>query len=237
MMFCLRGQTIHTFTCLIATTCKAVDRCQTTFLFQGEFQPWEDFASLSSRSGRAFPSPRLNTSFRRTCSLSIYETTSMGNRHQLYKPLQVRLISHRTSSLLATCQNLTVLSLLTSWGAVIHHTMCAAKCLVSLVVVLVAAVCATHAQEKIKMCGRELIRLAVSSCGNSHLRRSIPDVELDQHHDTSHCKYCQTSVTVGTFRDRLQILIFFLCHIWYIINLFRFINYPVNKLQVIFPDV
>lgn len=116
MMFCLSGQTIHTFTCLIATTCKAVDRCQTTFLFQGEFQPWEDFASLSSRSGRAFPSPRLNTSFRRTCSLSIYETTSMGNRHQLYKPLQVRLISHRTSSLLATCQNLIIQCvLLSAW--------------------------------------------------------------------------------------------------------------------------
>lgn len=97
MMFCLSGHTIHTFTCLIDTMCKAVDRCQTTFLFQGEFQPWEDFASLSSRSGRAFPSPRLNTSFRRTCSLSVYETTSMGNRHQLYKPPQVRLISHRTS--------------------------------------------------------------------------------------------------------------------------------------------
>ncbi|XP_019962837.2 insulin-like 3 (Leydig cell) [Paralichthys olivaceus] len=58
--------------------------------------------------------------------------------------------------------------------------MAAAKFL-SLLVVLVAAVCAVHAQERIKMCGRELIRLAVSACGNSRLRRDIPDVELDQH--------------------------------------------------------
>ncbi|XP_068558740.1 insulin-like 3 (Leydig cell) [Cebidichthys violaceus] len=58
--------------------------------------------------------------------------------------------------------------------------MSAAKCLVCLVVVLVAAVCVVNAQERIKMCGRELIRLAVSSCGNSRLRRSIPVVELGQ---------------------------------------------------------
>uniref|UniRef100_A0A0F8CD03 Insulin n=1 Tax=Larimichthys crocea TaxID=215358 RepID=A0A0F8CD03_LARCR len=63
--------------------------------------------------------------------------------------------------------------------------MSAAKCLVSLMVVLVAAVCVAHAQERIRMCGRELIRLAVSSCGNSRLRRSIPDIEL-QHQYTSH---------------------------------------------------
>ncbi|XP_051259474.1 insulin-like 3 (Leydig cell) [Dicentrarchus labrax] len=61
--------------------------------------------------------------------------------------------------------------------------MAAAKCLVSLMVVLLVAVCVTHAQERIKMCGRELIRLAVSSCGNSRLRRSILDVE---HQYTSH---------------------------------------------------
>ncbi|XP_038575325.1 insulin-like 3 (Leydig cell) [Micropterus salmoides] len=64
--------------------------------------------------------------------------------------------------------------------------MSAAKCLVSLMVVLVAAVCVVHTQERIKMCGRELIRLAVSSCGNSRLRRSIPDVELGQHRYISH---------------------------------------------------
>ncbi|KAK9539017.1 hypothetical protein VZT92_004151 [Zoarces viviparus] len=63
--------------------------------------------------------------------------------------------------------------------------MSAAKCLVSLMVVLVAAVCVVHAQERIKMCGRELIRLAVSSCGNSRLRRSTPDVKLGQHQYTS----------------------------------------------------
>ncbi|XP_031587858.1 insulin-like 3 (Leydig cell) [Oreochromis aureus] len=56
--------------------------------------------------------------------------------------------------------------------------MPAARCLVSLVAVLVAAVCVAHAQERIKMCGRELIRLAVSSCGSSRVRRSIPDLGL-----------------------------------------------------------
>ncbi|XP_006786818.1 insulin-like 3 (Leydig cell) [Neolamprologus brichardi] len=54
--------------------------------------------------------------------------------------------------------------------------MPAARCLVSLVAVLVAAVCVAHAQERIKICGRELIRLAVSSCGSSRARRSIPDL-------------------------------------------------------------
>ncbi|XP_040000633.1 insulin-like 3 (Leydig cell) [Xiphias gladius] len=61
-----------------------------------------------------------------------------------------------------------------------------AKCFVSLMMVLVAAVYVAHAQERIKMCGRELIRLAVSSCGTSRLRRSIPDIELGQHQLTPH---------------------------------------------------
>ncbi|XP_042285415.1 insulin-like 3 (Leydig cell) [Thunnus albacares] len=64
--------------------------------------------------------------------------------------------------------------------------MSAAKCLLSLMVVFVAAVCVVQTQERIKMCGRELIRLAVSSCGNSRLRRSIPDVEVGQRQFTSH---------------------------------------------------
>ncbi|XP_060939694.1 insulin-like 3 (Leydig cell) [Limanda limanda] len=59
--------------------------------------------------------------------------------------------------------------------------MAAGKFLVSLLVVLVAAECAVHAQERIKMCGRELIRLAVSTCGNSRLRRSLLDSEPGQH--------------------------------------------------------
>ncbi|KAI3375096.1 hypothetical protein L3Q82_021614 [Scortum barcoo] len=67
--------------------------------------------------------------------------------------------------------------------------MSAIKLLVSLMVVLVAVACVVQAQERIKMCGRELIRLAVSSCGNSRLRRSILDMELRQHQHTSHCKY------------------------------------------------
>ncbi|XP_005920724.1 insulin-like 3 (Leydig cell) [Simochromis diagramma] len=58
--------------------------------------------------------------------------------------------------------------------------MPAARCLVSLVAVLVAAVCVAHAQERIKICGRELIRLAVSSCGSSRARRSIPDLGLEK---------------------------------------------------------
>ncbi|XP_028284455.1 insulin-like 3 (Leydig cell) [Parambassis ranga] len=64
--------------------------------------------------------------------------------------------------------------------------MSAAKCLASLMVVLVAAACVVHAEERIKMCGRDLIRLAVSSCGNSRLKRSIPDAEVDQHQYTPH---------------------------------------------------
>uniref|UniRef100_A0A3Q3VXW6 Insulin-like domain-containing protein n=1 Tax=Mola mola TaxID=94237 RepID=A0A3Q3VXW6_MOLML len=64
--------------------------------------------------------------------------------------------------------------------------MSAAKCSVCLMVVLVAAECAARAQERIKMCGRELILLAVSSCGNSHLRRSVPDADLSQHRHASH---------------------------------------------------
>uniref|UniRef100_A0A3Q1F9J2 Insulin-like 3 n=1 Tax=Acanthochromis polyacanthus TaxID=80966 RepID=A0A3Q1F9J2_9TELE len=63
--------------------------------------------------------------------------------------------------------------------------MSAAKCLVSLMVLLVAAVAVVGAQERIKMCGRELIRLAVSSCGNSRLRRSIPDIDLSRHPDVT----------------------------------------------------
>ncbi|XP_030015632.1 insulin-like 3 (Leydig cell) [Sphaeramia orbicularis] len=62
--------------------------------------------------------------------------------------------------------------------------MSAAKCLLSLMVVLVAAGCAVHAHDRIKICGRELIRLAVSSCGNPRLRRSLSDIELQQHHFT-----------------------------------------------------
>ncbi|KAM6989291.1 insulin-like 3 (Leydig cell) [Tautogolabrus adspersus] len=63
--------------------------------------------------------------------------------------------------------------------------MSPAKCLVSLMLMLVAAGCVVHAQERIKMCGRELIRLAVSSCGNSRLRRSLLDVELEQNQYSS----------------------------------------------------
>ncbi|XP_029929887.1 insulin-like 3 (Leydig cell) [Myripristis murdjan] len=64
--------------------------------------------------------------------------------------------------------------------------MSAAKCLVSLMVVLVVGECGAHAQDRIKICGRELIRLAVSSCGNSRLRRSLPDFEFGHHHGNPH---------------------------------------------------
>ncbi|XP_017286838.1 insulin-like 3 (Leydig cell) [Kryptolebias marmoratus] len=70
--------------------------------------------------------------------------------------------------------------------------MAAAKCLVCVLVVVLAEVCVVRAEDRIKMCGRELIRLAVSTCGNSRLRRSIPNKEVgqDQHttdwvHDSS----------------------------------------------------
>ncbi|XP_007573854.1 PREDICTED: relaxin-3-like [Poecilia mexicana] len=58
--------------------------------------------------------------------------------------------------------------------------MAAARWLLGLLVVLLAAAQLGQAQDRIKMCGRELIRLAVSSCGNSRLRRSILDSELSQ---------------------------------------------------------
>ncbi|XP_043988917.1 insulin-like 3 (Leydig cell) [Gambusia affinis] len=58
--------------------------------------------------------------------------------------------------------------------------MAAARWLLGLLVVLLAAARLAQAQDRIKMCGRELIRLAVSSCGNSRLRRSILDPELSQ---------------------------------------------------------
>ncbi|XP_035490236.1 insulin-like peptide INSL5 [Scophthalmus maximus] len=55
---------------------------------------------------------------------------------------------------------------------------------VSLLVVLAAAVCVIHAQERFKICGRDLIRLAISTCGSSRLRRSVLDVEPGQHQVT-----------------------------------------------------
>uniref|UniRef100_A0A3B3DRG1 Insulin-like 3 n=1 Tax=Oryzias melastigma TaxID=30732 RepID=A0A3B3DRG1_ORYME len=50
-----------------------------------------------------------------------------------------------------------------------------------LLFMIMLKMCAVHAQERIKMCGRDLIRLAVSYCGNPRNRRSLPDAELDQH--------------------------------------------------------
>ncbi|XP_067331473.1 insulin-like 3 (Leydig cell) [Channa argus] len=64
--------------------------------------------------------------------------------------------------------------------------MLAARGFVCLMMMLVAGMCADHTQDRIKMCGRELIRLAVSSCGNTWLGRNIPDTELGQHQDIPH---------------------------------------------------
>ncbi|KAM4605302.1 insulin-like 3 (Leydig cell) [Polymixia lowei] len=58
--------------------------------------------------------------------------------------------------------------------------MSGTKCLPFVMILLVAGVCVIHGQDRIKMCGRELIRLAISSCGNSRVRRSVP--ELGQYH-------------------------------------------------------
>uniref|UniRef100_A0A3P9HAU7 Insulin-like 3 n=1 Tax=Oryzias latipes TaxID=8090 RepID=A0A3P9HAU7_ORYLA len=49
------------------------------------------------------------------------------------------------------------------------------------VLVLLLMVCVWGGEERIKMCGRDLIRLAVSYCGNPRNRRSLPDADLDQH--------------------------------------------------------
>ncbi|XP_028449737.1 insulin-like 3 (Leydig cell) isoform X2 [Perca flavescens] len=68
-----------------------------------------------------------------------------------------------------------------------HRTMTAARSLVPLMVVLVAAVGEARAQDRIKICGRDLIRLAVTSCGNSRVRRSILDADLAQRQYASHC--------------------------------------------------
>ncbi|XP_034039424.1 insulin-like peptide INSL5 [Thalassophryne amazonica] len=63
--------------------------------------------------------------------------------------------------------------------------MPAAKCLQPAVLLLVAAVCLLDAQDSIKMCGRDLIRLAVSSCGNSRVSRSVSKDNSDWHAETS----------------------------------------------------
>lgn len=67
-------------------------------------------------------------------------------------------------------------------------TMSVAKCLVCVMLVVVAAACASQDQERIKMCGREFIRLAVSTCGSSRLRRSVPIVGPNQHKYSHHCE-------------------------------------------------
>uniref|UniRef100_A0AAQ5ZHH0 Insulin-like domain-containing protein n=1 Tax=Amphiprion ocellaris TaxID=80972 RepID=A0AAQ5ZHH0_AMPOC len=82
------------------------------------------------------------------------------------------------------------------------------KCLVSLMVLLVAAVAVVGAQERTKMCGRELIRLAVSACGNSWLRRSIPDIDLSRHPDiTFRCEYFTFKLNHFQTREYTQIQI------------------------------
>ncbi|KAG7524811.1 insulin-like peptide INSL5 [Solea senegalensis] len=100
--------------------------------------------------------------------------------------------------------------------------MLAAKCLASLMVVLVAAASVVHAQERIKMCGRELIRVAVSTCGNSRLRRSIADGELGQHqlthywgHDASTEEHLTTETAhIPLESDREKDTLFLAPH-WY----------------------
>ncbi|XP_075875843.1 insulin-like 3 (Leydig cell) [Nelusetta ayraudi] len=61
-----------------------------------------------------------------------------------------------------------------------------AKCLAYVMLVVVAAACASQGQERIKMCGREFIRLALSTCGSSRLRRSVPDAEANHHRYSYH---------------------------------------------------
>uniref|UniRef100_A0A3Q3IBL8 Insulin-like 3 n=1 Tax=Monopterus albus TaxID=43700 RepID=A0A3Q3IBL8_MONAL len=53
----------------------------------------------------------------------------------------------------------------------------------------VAATGVIHAQDKIKMCGRELIRLAVSSCGNTRFIRSTSDIPVGHHHYENQAVY------------------------------------------------
>ncbi|KAM8838399.1 insulin-like 3 (Leydig cell) [Synchiropus picturatus] len=51
--------------------------------------------------------------------------------------------------------------------------MSPAKCLLSVLVLLVVADRAAQTEVRFKMCGRELIRMTVSTCGNSRLKRSV----------------------------------------------------------------
>lgn len=96
----------------------------------------------------------------------------------LYKPPRLQLSNHRLSFLFS------------SRGAPPDPKMPSVKCLVVLLVVLEAAGCTTDTQERIKMCGRDLIRLAVSSCGNSRLRRSVPDVKEGRRKSTYQFTRC-----------------------------------------------
>ncbi|KAK7944554.1 hypothetical protein WMY93_000282 [Mugilogobius chulae] len=54
------------------------------------------------------------------------------------------------------------------------------RVLLLLVLVEVMVVEEAHGQENIKMCGRDLIRHAVSYCGNSRLRRAVVTLEGPQ---------------------------------------------------------
>ncbi|KAJ8011307.1 hypothetical protein DPEC_G00056790 [Dallia pectoralis] len=51
-----------------------------------------------------------------------------------------------------------------------------AKCLLSLLVVVGFGVPETQGQDaRVKLCGREFIRMVVASCGSSRLKRATPD--------------------------------------------------------------
>ncbi|XP_008331917.1 insulin-like 3 (Leydig cell) [Cynoglossus semilaevis] len=75
--------------------------------------------------------------------------------------------------------------------------MSAAKRLpLTLILILWAAVCVVHTQD-IKMCGRELVRLAVSTCGNSRLRRSVLDKDLAPYQLTPNLDEVSTEEAAG----------------------------------------
>ncbi|KAJ0032163.1 hypothetical protein NQD34_002244 [Periophthalmus magnuspinnatus] len=54
---------------------------------------------------------------------------------------------------------------------------------------------------EIKMCGRDLIRHAVSYCGNSRLRRAVPMPEAPQQRGENESSHTGQGATWGTGED------------------------------------
>uniref|UniRef100_A0A3B4AWM0 Insulin-like domain-containing protein n=1 Tax=Periophthalmus magnuspinnatus TaxID=409849 RepID=A0A3B4AWM0_9GOBI len=78
----------------------------------------------------------------------------------------------------------------------LKRVLCLTVVVVGLVVVGVVVEVEGH--ESIKMCGRDLIRHAVSYCGNSRLRRAVPMPEAPQQRGENESSH------TGSLIDTLQ---------------------------------